>query len=163
MRTKMSSRRALANAAIVAVFPALIFIASIERNSVQICEQLVDKISIPNEKKGEFRLECYEVANKKQWIAFYSLLFTALCINWPVLRWLDDRQWYREWIAKENKGQVYYTCLLTGREEFSCLHVMNRHLHFSRAYIHCQNQTPLSFNKERGIIYRIASQGICEG
>ena len=98
----MSSRRALANAAIVAVFPALIFIASIDRNSVQICEQLADNVRISNEKKVEFRLECNEVVNKKQWIAFYSLLFASLCINWPVVRWLDDRQWYREWISKEN-------------------------------------------------------------
>ena len=100
----MSSRRALANAAIVAVFPALIFIASIDRNSVQICEQLADKVRITNQEKAAFSIECNEVANKKQWIAFYSLLFASLCINWPVVRWLDDRQWYREWIVKEHKG-----------------------------------------------------------
>ena len=36
--------------------------------------------------------------------AFLWILFTSIVINWPVIRWLDDRQWYREWIKQEDKG-----------------------------------------------------------
>ena len=32
-----------------------------------------------------------------------GVLFASTLINWPVLRWLDDRQWYREWIKEESK------------------------------------------------------------
>ncbi len=31
------------------------------------------------------------------------ILISSILINWPVIRWLDDRQWYREWIKKESK------------------------------------------------------------
>ncbi|WP_269623478.1 hypothetical protein [Prochlorococcus marinus] len=32
-----------------------------------------------------------------------GVLIASILINWPVIRWLDDRQWYREWIRKESK------------------------------------------------------------
>ncbi len=35
------------------------------------------------------------IASEK--ISFYGLLGTSIIINWPIIRWLDDRQWYREW------------------------------------------------------------------
>ncbi len=33
----------------------------------------------------------------------FAVLSASTLINWPVIRWLDDRQWYREWIKKESK------------------------------------------------------------
>jgi len=27
----------------------------------------------------------------------YSVLFASILINLPLIRWLDGRQWYREW------------------------------------------------------------------
>jgi len=27
----------------------------------------------------------------------YAVLIASILINWPLIRWLDDRQWYREW------------------------------------------------------------------
>ncbi len=29
--------------------------------------------------------------------SFYGVLIISILINWPIIRWLDDRQWYREW------------------------------------------------------------------
>ena len=26
----------------------------------------------------------------------YAVLTISILINWPLIRWLDDRQWYRE-------------------------------------------------------------------
>ena len=31
----------------------------------------------------------------------YGVLFASIIINWPLIRWLDDRQWYREWKREE--------------------------------------------------------------
>ena len=67
MRTKMSPRRALLTAAIMAVVPTLLFASYSEKLST------------------------------------FGLLISATLINWPVIRWLDDRQWYREWIKEESK------------------------------------------------------------
>ncbi len=33
----------------------------------------------------------------------FGVLIGSTLINWPVIRWLDDRQWYREWIKEESK------------------------------------------------------------
>ncbi len=33
----------------------------------------------------------------------FGILIASALINWPVIRWLDDRQWYREWIKEESK------------------------------------------------------------
>ena len=33
----------------------------------------------------------------------FSILIASTLINWPILRWLDDRQWYREWVKEESK------------------------------------------------------------
>ena len=27
----------------------------------------------------------------------YGILIASILLNWPIIRWLDDRQWYREW------------------------------------------------------------------
>ncbi|KGG35839.1 MULTISPECIES: hypothetical protein [Prochlorococcus] len=35
----------------------------------------------------------------------YLILMAAILINWPVIRWLDDRQWYREWIRMETSNK----------------------------------------------------------
>ena len=34
---------------------------------------------------------------------FYGVLLASILINWPVIRWLDDRQWYREWKREESR------------------------------------------------------------
>ena len=34
-------------------------------------------------------------------ISAYGVLFVSILINWPLIRWLDDRQWYREWKKEE--------------------------------------------------------------
>tara|TARA_Y100001968_G_C19404206_1_gene742725 strand:- start:578 stop:763 length:186 start_codon:yes stop_codon:yes gene_type:complete len=31
----------------------------------------------------------------------YVVLISSILINWPLIRWLDDRQWYREWKREE--------------------------------------------------------------
>ena len=31
----------------------------------------------------------------------YAVLIVSIFINWPLIRWLDDRQWYREWKREE--------------------------------------------------------------
>ena len=31
----------------------------------------------------------------------YSIFIASILINWPLIRWLDDRQWYREWKREE--------------------------------------------------------------
>ena len=31
----------------------------------------------------------------------YAVLFASILINWPLIRLLDDRQWYREWKREE--------------------------------------------------------------
>jgi len=36
---------------------------------------------------------------------FYAVLLVSILINWPLIRWLDDRQWYREWVRSESIGK----------------------------------------------------------
>ena len=36
-------------------------------------------------------------------VSLFGVLIASTLINWPVIRWLDDRQWYREWIKEESK------------------------------------------------------------
>ena len=67
MRTKMSPRRALLTAAIMALAPTLLVVIASEK------------------------------------ISSYGLLIASILINWPVIRWLDDRQWYREWKKDESR------------------------------------------------------------
>ena len=31
----------------------------------------------------------------------YVVLIVSILINWPLIRWLDDRPWYREWKREE--------------------------------------------------------------
>ena len=26
-----------------------------------------------------------------------AIFVVSVLINWPIIRWLDDREWYREW------------------------------------------------------------------
>ncbi len=33
--------------------------------------------------------------------SLYGVLIGSTLINWPLIRWLDDRQWYREWKREE--------------------------------------------------------------
>ena len=35
-------------------------------------------------------------------VSFLGVLIVSILINWPVIRWLDDRQWYREWKREES-------------------------------------------------------------
>ncbi len=70
MRTKMSPRRALLTAAMMAVVPALLF------------------------------------SNYSQQHSAIGILIASILINWPLIRWLDDRQWYREWIKEESNNQI---------------------------------------------------------
>ncbi len=67
MRRKMSPRRALLTAGLMAVVPNLLFAT---------CSKEFPAITI---------------------------LIASILINWPIIRWLDDRQWYREWIREESK------------------------------------------------------------
>ncbi|WP_320674102.1 hypothetical protein [Prochlorococcus sp. MIT 1341] len=67
MRRKMSPRRALLTAAIMAVVPTLLF------------------------------------ANFSEQFSNFLILILTTLINWPIIRWLDDRQWYREWIKEESQ------------------------------------------------------------
>ena len=34
--------------------------------------------------------------------SIYGVLIASILINWLLIRWLDDRQWYREWIRLES-------------------------------------------------------------
>ena len=34
--------------------------------------------------------------------SIFGLYIVSVLINWPVIRWLDDRQWYREWKGEES-------------------------------------------------------------
>ena len=40
---------------------------------------------------------CYEK------VSVFGILIASTLINWPLIRWLDDRQWYREWIREDTK------------------------------------------------------------
>ncbi len=35
--------------------------------------------------------------------SFYGVLILSILINWVIIRWLDDRQWYREWKREESR------------------------------------------------------------
>jgi len=35
--------------------------------------------------------------------SFYGVLIASILINWSVIRWLDDLQWYREWKREESR------------------------------------------------------------
>ncbi len=43
------------------------------------------------------------IATGSENFSVFSLLLASTVINWPVIRWLDDRQWYREWIREESE------------------------------------------------------------
>ena len=36
--------------------------------------------------------------------SLYGILIASILVNWPLIRWLDDRQWYREWIRTESSN-----------------------------------------------------------
>ncbi|ABX09135.1 hypothetical protein [Prochlorococcus marinus] len=104
MRTKMSPRRALATATLMAIFPTGVFVIGSNKYSAYNCNQISTKLEISSKEKKSFELECNESLKKSQWLAFYYVLFTSILVNWPVIRWLDDRQWYREWIREEDNS-----------------------------------------------------------
>ena len=33
--------------------------------------------------------------------SIYGVQIISILINWPLIRWLDDLQWYREWKREE--------------------------------------------------------------
>ena len=102
MRTKMSPRRALATALVMAVFPICLFLGGTSRYSGHICDQLLENMeSTTLQQKIELQSECKKTVKRLNWSVFYWVLFSSILINWPIIRWLDDRQWYREWIKKE--------------------------------------------------------------
>ena len=41
--------------------------------------------------------------NYSEKFSAFGILIASILINWPIIRWLDDRQWYREWIKEESK------------------------------------------------------------
>ena len=100
----MSPRRALATAAVMAILPTCIFVIGSNRFSAYSCRQISNKHEISYKRQRFFELECKESLKESQWLAFYYVLFTSILVNWPVIRWLDDRQWYREWIKKEDEN-----------------------------------------------------------
>ncbi len=101
MRTKMSSRRALINAGIISSIPLLIFLLSNPLKSENICNSLSDKPSIPLASRNDFKISCNKLLYNNN-LAYFPLTFLAsTLINWPLIRWLDDRQWYREWLKED--------------------------------------------------------------
>ncbi len=44
------------------------------------------------------------IAISEEKLSFYLVLIVSTIINWPIIRWLDDRQWYREWEREEIKN-----------------------------------------------------------
>ena len=36
-------------------------------------------------------------------LPLYAVFIASIAINWPLIRWLDDRQWYREWNKEEQE------------------------------------------------------------
>ena len=100
----MSPRRALATAAIMAVVPTCIFFVGGSKYSVEICDQVVEQLQVPAIKKDGMKVMCNKTIQESYSNAYYWLLLTSILINWPVIRWLDDRQWYREWIREEDNN-----------------------------------------------------------
>ena len=97
----MSPRRALATAAVMAVFPTVAFLVAINGLSDHVCAQFIEKLDTPLEDKKELRIKCNITVQNSNCVTFYWVLFASILINWPLIRWLDDQQWYREWIQKE--------------------------------------------------------------
>ncbi len=97
----MSPRRALATAVIVAVLPACLFLGGVTKHSEKVCSKFPENMDLKVEDKKDFNIKCQEIVKSKQLNAFYWLLITSIFVNWPVIRWLDDRQWYREWKREE--------------------------------------------------------------
>jgi len=103
MRTKMSPRRALATSFAMAIFPTLLFFVSPNRNSLNSCKQFSEKLIVAVERKAELNQKCQKEFKNNRSFPFSFALIASIFINWPVIRWLDDRQWYREWIKNEQK------------------------------------------------------------
>ncbi len=97
----MSPRRAFSTAILLSVVPTFILFGGITKYSENICIQLSEKWEIPKTKQEELLANCNQTVKKSNWLAFIWVLFASILINWPVIRWLDDRQWYREWINKK--------------------------------------------------------------
>ena len=99
----MSARRAFATAASMAILPTCIFIGGISWHSEYMCTQLIDQLEVSLEKKIDIQTKCNNTLKSSQVKVFYLILLASILINWPVIRWLDDRQWYREWIRTEDR------------------------------------------------------------
>lgn len=100
----MSPRRALATAAIMAVVPTCIFFSGTSKYSLEICNQIAQQSQASLNKEEGLRNECIKTIKKSYWSSYYWVLLATILINWPVIRWLDDRQWYKEWIREEGKN-----------------------------------------------------------
>ena len=100
MRIKMSPRRALATAVVMALIPSLIFLVSVDRFSIMICDQINGELQIAEGKKEHLDIKCMDVLTREKSSLFYWILITSVFINWPIVRWLDDLQWYKEWMRK---------------------------------------------------------------
>ncbi len=100
MRSKMSPRRALATAAIMAVVPSSLVFIGIKKNSEQVCNQFAEKIEAPISRKQELEGKYNKEIANDPWVKFYLILLFSSIINWPIIRWLDDLQWYSEWLDK---------------------------------------------------------------
>ncbi len=103
MRSKMSPRRALATASILAVMPACIFLFTVNRHSSEICNILSESPELNIERQKQIKGRCNQIVENYSWNSIYWVLLASTFINWPIIRWLDDRQWYREWIRKESE------------------------------------------------------------
>ncbi len=99
----MSPRRALATAIAMAIVPASLFFVGVSRYSEQTCRELRDKWEVTVGEETDIQKKCTKIVKSSQWRAFYLILIASILANWPVIRWLDDRQWYREWIKSEER------------------------------------------------------------
>ncbi len=103
MRTKMSPRRALATATAMAIVPSLIFASPFVSPSQSFCNKFISQLNFTSDQHEELTYKCNQIINYDFRNTFGWLVITSILLNWPLIRWLDDRQWYREWI--KNKKQ----------------------------------------------------------
>ena len=100
----MSSRRALLNAGIISLIPSLIFLLGINLNSRNICNTLSNQSEINLASKQSLKISCNKLLYKGHLSYFYLTLLSSTLLNWPIVRLLDDRQWYREWMKDDSNA-----------------------------------------------------------
>ncbi len=102
----MSPRRALVTAFVMSLVPASFLWIGIGRFSESICSHLSENIEVSSVKQKTLQSKCRQATEDRSLFPLYSIFFLSALFNWPVIRWLDDRQWYREWIREEDKKSV---------------------------------------------------------